>query len=129
MAQRHKNLLRPAFLLSHVVGDDGDPAREPMLITKAGMNPFGCMALFFDPRFVLLEDLINDRDERIQLRACRWFVALISRRNSMFEDLGHCFEVDPEMTGVRGHPLTDGGLSPSPRWLIPSTWHARRTRP
>ena len=38
-----------------------------MFISKAGVNALGRMTLLLDPGFVLFEDLIDDRDERVQL--------------------------------------------------------------
>lgn len=81
MSQRHKNFLGAPLLFAHIIGDDGDPAREPMLVSQPGMDALGRMALFLDPGFVLLENLINDRNKRIQLRARKLFAAPVSRRH------------------------------------------------
>ncbi len=80
MAQRNKDLFRPAFLLTHIIRNNRDPAREPMLVAQSGMNALRGMALLLDPGSVLFEDLVDDRNERVELRADRSLRPLIPRR-------------------------------------------------
>jgi len=72
MAQRNKNFPHPPLLLANVIRDDGNPTGEPVFIPQPGMNTLGCVALLFDDPFVVFQDQINDRNERIQLRSNRW---------------------------------------------------------
>ena len=59
----------PPLLLAHIVRDDGDATRETMLVSKPCMNALGCVPLLFDNSFVVFQDLINNRNERIKLGA------------------------------------------------------------
>ena len=71
MRQRDKHLPRPPLLLAHIIRDDGDTARETMLIPKPGMNAPGRVTLLLDEPFIVFENLIDDPNESIQLRTNR----------------------------------------------------------
>lgn len=71
VAQGNKDLFRAPLLLTYIVGDDGDPAREPMFVAKAGMDALGRVALLLDLALIVLENLIDDWNERIKLRSRR----------------------------------------------------------
>ena len=73
--------------LPDIIRDDGDTAGEAMLIAQALMNPLRGVALLLDPRLILLEDLVDDRDKRIELRPCRLTLPPVTRRNRMLQDL------------------------------------------
>ncbi|MCB1470028.1 MAG: hypothetical protein KDK08_23430 [Rhizobiaceae bacterium] len=101
MRQRHKDLAGPALLLPHVVGDNGNPAGEAVFIPKPGMNAFGGVPLLFDNPFVVFEDLIDNRNLRIKLRADRQSSPTIPWGHGMQQDLCHRFSVDPKKTTSR----------------------------
>ena len=120
MRQRHEDLAGPALLLPHIVGDNGNPAGETVLIPKPGVDAFGGVSLLFDNPFVVFEDLIDNRNERIKLRADRQSSSTIPRGHGMQQDLCHRSAVDPKKSIPKRRPAA--------LLLIPSTWHARRTR-
>ncbi|TCS58929.1 hypothetical protein EDD52_1242 [Primorskyibacter sedentarius] len=69
-----------------------------MLLPQPGMDALGRMPLLLDDPFVVFEDLIDNRNERIKLRADRQSSSPISRGNGMQQDLCHRFAVDPKKT-------------------------------
>ncbi len=94
MRQGDEHLLGPAFLLPDVVGNDRDAAGEAVLGAQALEDPLRRMPLLLRQRPVRLEDLVDDRDERIQLRACWRLRSPVSWRHRVFQNLPHRLAVD-----------------------------------
>ncbi|MGY3668102.1 hypothetical protein ACW9UM_04285 [Marinovum sp. KMM 9989] len=69
-----------------------------MFIAQTLMDALGSMALLLDNPLIVFEDLVDHRDERIQLRADRQSRSPIPWRNGMQQDLCHRLTVDPEKT-------------------------------
>ena len=65
---------------------------------QALMDTLGNMALLLDNSLIVFEDLVDHRDEQIQLRADRQSRSLIPWKNGMLQDLRHRLSVDPEKT-------------------------------
>jgi len=76
----------------------GDAAAETVLVPKPGMDTFGSMTLLFNNPFVVFQDLIDNRNERIKLRADRQSSSLIPWRHGMQQDLCHRFAINPKKT-------------------------------
>lgn len=87
MAQRHEDLFRAPLLLTNIVGDDCDPIREPMLVSQPVMDGLGRVALLLALALIVLENLIDDRNERVQLWANWGLAAPIPRRHCVFQSL------------------------------------------
>jgi hypothetical protein len=71
MRQGHEHLLGPALLLPNVVGDDGDAAGEAVLVAQPLEDPPRRVPLLVRKGPVRLQDLVDDREERVELRARR----------------------------------------------------------
>jgi len=69
MNQWDKHFPGPPLLLAHIIRNNGDTTRKTMLVSKPGMDTLGCVPLLFDNSFVVFQDLINNRNERIKLGA------------------------------------------------------------
>jgi hypothetical protein len=69
--ERHEHLPRPPLLLPDVVGDDGDAAGEPVLVSQPLVDPLRRVTLLLQLAFVVFQDLVDDADERIELRSRR----------------------------------------------------------
>ena len=113
--QRHEHLPRPPPPLAHIIGHNRDPAGEAMFIAQTLIYPPRCVPLLLEPGFVLLEYLVDDRNERVKLWTHRRVLPAVSRRHRMLQDLRHSLAVYPEMTGRRPltHP-TDMTRTPNP---------------
>jgi len=96
MRQWHEHLAAPALLLPHVIGDDRDAPREPVLIPQPLMDPLGRMALLLQPASVVLQDLVDDRNERIELWTGWRLRSPITRWHRVLQDLCNRLPVDPE---------------------------------
>jgi len=96
MRQRHKHLARPPFLLPHVIRDDGDAAGEPVLVPEPLMDPLRRMPLLLQLACVVLQDLVDDRNERIELRPGRRLRSPIAWWHRVLQDLRNRLKVDPE---------------------------------
>ena len=107
VAERDENLLTPPLLLTHIIGDDRDPARIAVLVTQPLENPLARMTLLLQPALVLLENLIDHRRKRIQLRTHRLTRTTIPGRYRMLQDLRYRLAVDPELTSrlTTAHPV------------------------
>jgi hypothetical protein len=101
MRQGDEHLLGPALLLPDIVGDDGDAAGEAVLVAQPLEDPLCRMPLLLGQRPVRLEDLVDDRNERVELRARRRLRSPVARRHRVLEDLRHRLAVDPEQPGRR----------------------------
>jgi hypothetical protein len=96
MRQWHEHLAAPALLLPHVIGDDRDAPREPVLIPQPLMDPLGRMALLLQPASVVLQDLVDDRNERIELWTGWRLRSPITRWHRVLQNLCNRLPVDPE---------------------------------
>jgi hypothetical protein len=65
----------------HVVFHDRDAASEPMLVPQPLEDPLGRMVLLHRPGFVIGQNAVDDRDERIELRPHRRPAAPVARRH------------------------------------------------
>ena len=101
MRQGHEHLLGPALLLPNVVGDDGDAAGEAVLVAQPLEDPLRRVPLLLRKGPVRLQDLVDDRDERVELRAHRGLRSPVPRRHRVLQDLRHRLAVDPEQPGRR----------------------------
>jgi hypothetical protein len=101
MRQGDEHLLGPALLLPDVVGDDGDAAGEAVLVAQPLEDTLCRMPLLLRQDPVRLEDLVDDRNERVKLRARRRLRSPVSRRHRVLQDLRHRLAVDPEQPGRR----------------------------
>jgi hypothetical protein len=93
-----KHFPRPPLLLANVIRDDSDAAGKTVLVPKPGMDAFGSVPLLFDNSFVVFQDLIDNRNEWVKLRADRQSSSPIPWGNGMQKDLCHRFAVDPKKT-------------------------------
>jgi hypothetical protein len=91
------------------------PPVNPCSSPQPFEDPLRRVPLLLQLAFVVLQDLVDDRNERIELRSGRRLRPSIARWNRVLQDLRNRLPVDPE------HPS---------RFALahPSTWHARRTR-
>ena len=89
MRQRHEHLLAAPRPVAHVVLDDRVAAGKPMFVTKAIKNALGRMTLLARDRTVRLKPLIDDRDERVQLRASHRSLPPIAGRNRIRHHLAN----------------------------------------
>ncbi len=99
MGQRHKHFLTAPLPLAHVVLDDRVAAGKSMFITQPVKYPLGRMALLARHRPVLVKPPINDRGERVQLRASHRRLPPITRRNRIRQHLANRIARDAEMPG------------------------------
>jgi hypothetical protein len=101
MRQGDEHLLGPTLLLPDIVGDDRDAAGEAVLVAQPLEDPLRRVPLLLGQGPVRLQDLVDDRNERVELRARRRLRSPVSRRHRMLEDLRHRLAVDPEQPGRR----------------------------
>jgi len=69
MAQRHKHLALPQPALVYKVLYDRQPACEAVLDPKAFEDPLRSVSLLRQTALILIKDLVDDPDERVQLRS------------------------------------------------------------
>src|SRR5665811_213551 len=81
MRQRHEGLSSARPLDPHMILDDGVAAREPMLVAQPLKNPLGRMTLLHRRCPVGLEDRLDHRNQRPQLRLRRRSLPHITRRH------------------------------------------------
>jgi len=107
MRQRHEHLPHPSLLLADVVGDDRQFAREAMFVAQPLEDPLRRMPLLLQLAPVVLQDLVDDRDERVELRSHRWLRSSVSRRHGMLQNLPDRLAVDVEHSRrfALAHPL------------------------
>jgi len=94
--ERYENLAVPPLLLPDVVGDNGDAAGEPVLVPQPLEDPLRRVPLLLQLAFVVFQDLVDDRDEGVELRPDRRLRAPIPRRHRVLQDLRHRLAIDPE---------------------------------
>lgn len=97
MRQWHEDLARPALLLPDMVGDDCQLASEAVLVAKALEDPLRRVPLLLQHTPVVFQDLLDDADERIELRPRRRAITSVSRWHGVPQDLRHRLAIDPEM--------------------------------
>ena len=96
MHQRHEHLLRPLPPARHVVLHDRDAAREAVLVAQPLEDPLRRVLLLLGNAFVVSQDLVDDRDERIELRPHRRLRAHVARRHRELHHLADSPGIDPE---------------------------------
>lgn len=96
MRQRHEHLARAPFLLPHVIGDDRDAAGKPVFVPEPLMDPLRRVPLLLQLAFVVLQDLVDDRNVRIELRTGWRPHTPITRWHRVLQDLRNRLPVDPE---------------------------------
>ena len=79
MHQRHEHLLRSLPPTGHVVLHDRDAARETVLVVQPLKNPLRSVLLLLRSACVVGQNLVDDRDERAQLRPRRRLHAPVAR--------------------------------------------------
>ena len=107
MRQWNKDLARPSLLLPHVIGDDRDAAGKPVFVPEPLMDPLRRVPLLLQLAFVVFQDLVDDRNERIELRTGRRLRPTIPRWHRVLQDLRNRLPVDPEHSRrlALAHPL------------------------
>jgi len=96
VAQRHEHLAQPLATLMHVSPNDRDPAAVPVLIAQPLEDPLRGMLLFGRPPLILLQDPLDDPNERIQLGPRRRPPPPIPWRHRERQHLRHRPRVDPK---------------------------------
>ena len=81
MAQRHEHLALPQPALVHIVLHDRQPAGVAVLVPKPLEDPLRGVPLLRLTALILLQDLVDDPDERVQLRSRRRLAAPIPGRH------------------------------------------------
>jgi len=98
MAQRYKHLALPQPALVHIILHDGQPAGVAVLFPKALEDPLRGVALLRRPALILLQDPVDDPDERIQLRPRRRLLPPVPGRHREHHHLGDRSRIDPKPT-------------------------------
>ena len=96
MHQGYKHLLSPLMPAGHVVLHDRQPAGIAMLIPQPLEDPLRGVPLLRLTALILLQDPVDDPDERVQLRSRRRRAAPIPGRYREHHHLGYRPRVDPE---------------------------------
>src|ERR1035441_10529277 len=96
MSQRHEHLALPLAALVHVVLYDRDPAGISVLVPQPLEDSLRGMLLLGWLTLIFLQDPVNDPDEWIQFRPCRWPAPPVSRRHRERQHLRYCPRVDPK---------------------------------
>jgi hypothetical protein len=81
MDQRHEHLLGPLPPSGDIVLHDRNATREAVLITQPLEEPLGRVMLLLVNAFVVSQDLVDDRDECIELRPHRRLHTHVARRH------------------------------------------------
>ena len=81
MRQRHEHLLATPFTFPDVILDDRVTANKPAFLAKPVKHPLRRMPLLARHRPVRLQPTLDDRDERIKLRALDLGRPSVARRN------------------------------------------------
>jgi hypothetical protein len=90
MHQRHEHLLRSLPPAGDIVLHDRDATREAVLVTQALEDPLRRVLLLLGNTFVVTQDLVDDRDERIEPRPH------IAMRHGEHHHLADSPGIDPE---------------------------------
>jgi hypothetical protein len=96
MRQRNEHLLATLVPAGHVVLHDRHPAGKAVLVPKPLVDPLRGMPLLGRASLVLIQDPLDDPDERLQLRSHRWLPATVTRRNREHHHLANSPRIDPE---------------------------------
>jgi hypothetical protein len=99
--QRHEHLPCPALLLADVIGDDGDAPTEPVPVAQPLEDPLRRVPLLLQDGPVRLEDLVDDRNGRVELRQHRRLRTPISRRHRVLQYLRYRLPINPEQAPRR----------------------------
>ncbi len=86
VAQRHEHLPRPPLPLTHIVRDDSDAADEAMFITQTLIYPLRRMPLLLEPRLILFQYLVDERNERVKLWTGWWPIPALPRWHRMLQN-------------------------------------------
>ena len=98
MRQRHEGLSPARPLDPYIILDDGVAAREPMLVAQTLENPLGRMTLLHWRCPVSLEDRLDHRNHRPQLRLLRRSLPHITRRHREPAHLRDSLPAQPKNT-------------------------------
>src|SRR5579862_6786518 len=96
MRQRHECLLHPRSLQTDVILHHRVAAGIPVLGPQPLKNPLGRMPLLGRCTSVRLQDRVDHRRQRSQLRLLRWLRPLVSRRHRKPTHLGDRVPAQPE---------------------------------
>jgi len=96
--QRHEHLPGPLTLPQHVVLHDSQATGVTVFVAQPLEDPLRGVPLLRWTALIILQHLIDDPDERVQLRPCRWAATPVPGRNREGQHLGHRPRVDPEPT-------------------------------
>src|SRR4051794_14208318 len=96
--QRHEHLALPLTLLQHVILYDGQAAAITVLGAQPLEDPLRGVPLLRWTAPIILQDLIDDIDERVQLRPCRRAATPVSGRNREGQHLRYRPRIQPEPT-------------------------------
>jgi hypothetical protein len=105
MHQRHEHLSRALLATGHVVLHDGDATGKPMLVAQPLENPLRGVLLLLRAGFVVGEDLVDDRNERVELWPHRRLGADVTGRYRERHHLVDGSGIKPEP--ARRRPLAD----------------------
>ncbi len=84
--QRHEHFPSPALLLANIVGHNRDPADEAMFITQTLIYPLRRMPLLLEPRLILFQYLVDERNELVKLWTGWWPIPAIPRWHRMLQN-------------------------------------------
>src|ERR1700687_3568454 len=117
MPQRQKHLALPQPALVHIILHDRQPTGVAVLVPQTLEDPLRGVTLFRRAALILLNDPIDNPDERVQLRPCRRLPPPISRRHREGHHLGYRPRVDPKPTtrlataqSLNLHRITDPSI-------------------
>ena len=96
MRQGDKYFLLSQPFLGDELAHDRVAAGVTMFVTESLEYPHRRMALLLQNVAIILQDLMNDADERPQFRRYRRFLALIARRHGVPNHLRYRLAADPK---------------------------------
>ena len=96
MAQRHEHLPLPQPTLVHIILHDRQPTSVAVLVPKPLEDPLRGVPLLRLTALILLQDLVDEPNERAQLRSRRRLATPIPGRHRENHHLGYRPRVDPE---------------------------------
>ena len=99
MGQRYEHLALTTTPFSHVILDDGVAARKAVLVAETIKDPLRRVTLLAVNRAVIGQNTLDDRRERIQLRARDRMAATLAGGLRIAQDLLHSLAGDAKPTG------------------------------